>query len=166
VKIRVSSSSGREQVLHFFGPGDSFGEAAVLGENPFPADAVALTDGRAVLIPAEPLLRELAADPAFARAVMRSMAQRLVEFTGIIENLSIREVKARLACYLMQQQLGGGGGSLELPVGKGELARLLGTTAESLSRALRELSERGAIRVAGRTITLLDAAVLLEISEA
>jgi CRP/FNR family transcriptional regulator len=165
VKIRVSSSSGREQVLHFFGAGDSFGEAAVLGAGAYPGDAVALTAGRLAFIPAEPFLRELGADPDFARAIMRSMAQRLVEFARIIENLATREVKARLACYLMQQQLDGFDESLELPVGKGELARLLGTTAESLSRALRELSDQGAIRVEGKRITLLEPGILLELSE-
>ena len=90
-----------------------------------------------------------------------SMARRLNEFAHIIENLSTREVKARLACYLLREERRAGAeGEVMLSVGKGDLARLLGTTAESLSRALRTLAEAGAIRVDGKRIALVDTAAL------
>jgi CRP-like cAMP-binding protein len=72
----------------------------------------------------------------------------------------MREVKARLACFLLRE--GGAQRGLTLPMGKGELALLLGTTAESLSRSLRALSEQGAIAVKGKRITLLDPDALLD----
>ncbi len=163
VKIRVSSGSGKEQVLHFYGPGESFGEAAMLGGKCYPVDVVTLERTRLAFVPASPFEQELVGDPAFGRQVMRSMAQRLTEFTHIIEDLSIREVKARLACYLLRES--GHSGELDLPVSKGELAHLLGTTAESLSRSLRTLSDQGAIAVEGRRISLLNADALMNLAD-
>jgi len=163
VKIRVSSGSGKEQVLHFYGPGGSFGEAAMLGGNGFPVDVVALERSRLAFVPARIFDQEMDGDPTFSRQILSSMARRLTEFAHIIEDLSIREVKARLACYLLRQSCDQG--QLELPVGKGELAHLLGTTAESLSRSLRTLSDQGAIKVDGRRIALLNPDALMDLAE-
>ena len=166
VKVRVISESGKEQVLHFYEAGSSFGEAAVLGQGNFPADAHVMEETRVARVPAEPFLAEIRQDPDFALQVMRSMSLRLVEFAQIIESLSIHEVKGRLANYLHQAQVAGGNGeTFELPVSKGELSRLLGTTAESLSRTLRKLSEEGVISVKGRRITILLADQLQQLSE-
>jgi len=162
VKIQISGGSGKEQVLHFFRGGDSFGEAAMLGGGNFHAEAVAMERTRVAFVPVAVFERELRERPEFARQVMGSMAKRLLEFSHIIEDLSMREVKARLACYLLRE--GSAQQGLTLPVGKGELALLLGTTAESLSRALRSLSERGAIAVEGKRIQLLDADALLDLA--
>lgn len=163
VKIRVSSGSGKEQVLHFYGPGGSFGEAAMLGGNGFPVDVVALERTRLAFVPARVFEQEMDGDPEFVRQILGSMARRLTEFAHIIEDLSIREVKARLACYLLRQSCENG--ELELAVGKGELAHLLGTTPESLSRSLRTLSDQGAIEVDGRSITLLNPDALMDLAE-
>ncbi len=163
VKIRVSSGSGKEQVLHFYGPGDSFGEAAMLSGNGYPVDVVTLERTRLAFVPARPFEQELVGDPEFGRMVMRSMAKRLAEFTHIIEDLSTREVKARLACYLLRERARDN--ELDLPVSKGELAHLLGTTAESLSRSLRSLSDQGAIAVDGRHISLLNADALMDLAD-
>ncbi len=165
VKVRVCSESGKEQVLHFYQQGNSFGEAAVLGQGAFPADAQVMEETRIARVPAEPFLEEIRKDPNFALQVMRSMSLRLIEFAHSIEGLSIHEVKNRLASYLCEAQASGNGDSFELPVGKGELSRLLGTTAESLSRTLRRLSEEGLISVKGKRITVLDADGLRELGE-
>lgn len=163
VKIRVCSGSGKEQVLHFYGSGESFGEAAMLGGNVFPVDVVTLERTRLAFVPSRSFERELGESPEFGRQVMGSMARRLAEFTQIIEDLSIREVKARLACYLLRQCADSG--EVNLPVSKTELAHLLGTTAESLSRSLRTLSDQGAIAVDGRQINLLDADALMDLAD-
>jgi CRP/FNR family transcriptional regulator len=154
VKVQVSGEDGKAQVLHFFGPGDSFGEAAMLEGGAYLAEAVAMERCRLLFVPAEAFLRELGERPQFAVEVIRSMARRLTHFAHIIEDLSLREVRARLACYLLRQ--GEGRADFTLPVGKGELAQLLGTTPESFSRALGALRDAGAIGVEGRRIRVLD----------
>ncbi|MDP6419003.1 MAG: Crp/Fnr family transcriptional regulator [Candidatus Krumholzibacteria bacterium] len=165
VKVSVSGSSGREQVLHFIRKGESFGEAAALGHRQWPVNAVAMEDCRLIHVPAAPFLRLLCENPTFSRQVLFSMARKLIEFRRIIEDLSIREVRARLALWLLRErERHGDSDEIELPVGKGELARLLGTTAESLSRSLRILSEQGLIQVDGKRIRVLDESGLRELA--
>ena len=85
------------------------------------------------------------------------LSKRLREFTVQIENLSLKEVPGRLAShliYLSHDQHNET--SVRLPFSKGELASLLGTIPETLSRILNKMNSLGLIEVNGREITLLD----------
>ena len=85
------------------------------------------------------------------------LSRRLRQFATQIENLSLKEVPARLAGYLLytaEEQ--GNNDALRLPVSKGQLASLLGTIPETLSRIFARMSEDGLIRVEGRSITIID----------
>ena len=82
---------------------------------------------------------------------------RLRQFATQIENLSLKEVPTRLANYLIyeaeEQQ---DADTIQLSVSKGQLASLLGTIPETLSRIFAKMTDEGLIRVDGRTITILD----------
>ena len=85
------------------------------------------------------------------------LSRRLRQFATQIENLSLREVPARLADYLLyiaKEQ--NNDGAVKLPVSKGQLASLLGTIPETLSRIFARMSDEGLIKVEGRSITILD----------
>jgi CRP/FNR family transcriptional regulator len=85
------------------------------------------------------------------------LSMRLRRFTSQIENLSLKEVPARLAgylLYLLEEQ--GQQDSVELEISKGQLASLLGTIPETLSRIFAKMSEEGLIEVVGRRINILD----------
>ena len=85
------------------------------------------------------------------------LSRRLRQFATQIENLSLKEGPARLAGYLLytaEEQ--GSSDSVSLPVSKGQLASLLGTIPETLSRIFARMSEDGLIRVEGRSITIID----------
>jgi CRP-like cAMP-binding protein len=85
------------------------------------------------------------------------LSQRLRRFTYLIEDLSLKEVPGRLAAYLIY--LGERSESrqaLELEITKAQLASLLGTIPETLSRILAKLVQQGIISVEGRKIRVLD----------
>ena len=89
------------------------------------------------------------------------LSERLRRFTVQIENLSLKEVPSRLAgylLYLLEEQ--GGQDSVELEISKGQLASLLGTIPETLSRIFSKMTEEGLIEVEGRRITIKDAEAL------
>ncbi|MEK7826306.1 MAG: helix-turn-helix domain-containing protein, partial [Thermodesulfobacteriota bacterium] len=77
-------------------------------------------------------------------------------FAGLIEDLSLKEVPGRLAKYLLY--LGGrdGNGTVALDVSKGQLAALMGTIPETLSRVLANVTRQGLIRARGAQIRILD----------
>jgi CRP/FNR family transcriptional regulator len=85
------------------------------------------------------------------------MSKKLRQFAAQIENLSLKEIPARLASYLIylaEEQ--DSGDAVTLNVSKGQLASLLGTIPETLSRIFAKLSGQNLILVEGPKITLLD----------
>ena len=94
------------------------------------------------------------------------LSMRLRQFTVQVENLSLKEVPARLAAYLIvlsEEQ--NSRVRVNLPISKGQLASLLGTIPETLSRIFAKMSAQDLITVQGRQIRLLDRPGLAEVSE-
>lgn len=163
VKIFKTSFDGREQILHIFGPGEPFGEVPVFHGNPFPANAEALSDCEVLFFPRAEFVGLLTAHPSLALNMLAVLALRLRRFATQVENLSLKEVPGRLAAYLqylMEEQQRQDRVVLDIP--KGQLASLLGTSSETLSRIFSKMSEEGLIRVEGKTIFILDGERLRE----
>jgi CRP/FNR family transcriptional regulator len=156
VKIYKMSMEGKEQTLHIFGPGEPFAEAAVFTGKSYPAYADALQDSRVFFIPRESFVTLIRENPALAMNMLGALSIRLKKFAGMIEALSLKEVPGRLASHLLL--LGGqqGGDEFSLNIGKAQLASILGTIPETLSRIFKKLSEGGYIEVQGARIRILD----------
>lgn len=157
VKIYKLSPAGKEHILHIFGPGEPFGEVPVFHGMPFPASAEALSTTETLFFPRDLFVELVTGSPALALGMLAILSMRLRKFATQIENLSLKEVPARLAGYLLylsEEQLGST--TVELDISKGQLASLLGTIPETLSRIFAKMSEKGLIEVAGRQIILLD----------
>lgn len=163
VKIFKTSFDGKEQILHIFGPGEPFGEVPVFHGNPFPANAMALSDCETLFFPRTEFVGLITAHPSLALNMLAVLALRLRRFATQVENLSLKEVPGRLAShlrYLMEEQQRQDQVVLDIP--KGQLASLLGTSSETLSRIFNRMSEEGLIRVEGKTIVILDSERLKE----
>lgn len=166
VKIFKVSPDGKEQIMHFFSAGQPIGEVPVFAGERFPANAMALDDTRALFIPRQAFLKLIERNPAIALKMLAELSIRLRQFTLQVENLSLKEIPARLATYLLYlagEQ--GGRDVVTLGISKGQLASLLGTIPETLSRIFAKLSAQSMIAVEGRTIRLLDPEGLRELAE-
>ena len=157
VKIFKMSFQGKEQILHIFGEGEPFGEVAVFHGRPFPANAETLAKSRLLYFPRRAFVELITRNPSVALNLLAVLSLRLRRFASQIENLSLKEVPARLASYLLylaeEQKTAD---RVELEISKGQLASLLGTIPETLSRIFAKMSEEGLIEVQGRTIFLKD----------
>ena len=166
VKIFKLSPEGKEQILHIFGSGDPVGEVAVFAGRSFPANAEAITATRVLFFPRAAFLELISANPSLAMKMLAVLSMRLRQFTIQVENLSLKEVPGRLASYLIvlseEQQ---NEEEVALPISKGQLASLLGTIPETLSRIFAKMSTQGLITVQGRRIRLLDLPGLVDVSE-
>lgn len=165
VKIYQLSARGDEQILHLYGPGNTFGEAAMWAQDTYPADAAALEDSDLLVITRVQLREITARRPEFALAMLAGMSHKLREFSRLIEQLSLKEVPARLASVLLALSREAHSPVIHLTQSKRELAAQIGTIAETLSRAFAKLKKAGLIAVDGRKITLLDPESLTELSE-
>ena len=165
VKISKVSADGKEQILHLFGPGECFGEVSVFTGQGFPADAAAALPATVLFFPRAAFSGLIRSDPALALNMLAQLSQRLRQFAGLIEDLSLKEVPGRLAKYLLYLSGQSGGGAMALDVSKGQLASLLGTIPETLSRILAKMNRQGLIRSRGAQIAILDPQGMAEIAE-
>lgn len=158
VKVFKLSFEGKEQILHIFGPGEPIGEVAVFAGKRFPAHAEALEESRVFFFPRASFMDLIRKDPSLAMNMLAVLSRRLRQFTNLVEDLSLKEVPGRLAAYLLYlSQRKDGTSDLRLDIPKGQLASLLGTIPETLSRILTRMAKEGFIRSEGpRLIRILD----------
>ena len=157
IKVFKMNPMGKEHILHIFGPGEPVGEVPVFSKQPFPANAEALVKSSTLFFPRKDFVALIENNPSIALNMLAVLSRRLRQFATQIENLSLKEVPARLAGYLLyiaEEQKNEG--VVQLPVSKGQLASLLGTIPETLSRIFARMSDEGLIQVEGRSITILD----------
>jgi len=166
VKIFKASIDGKEQILHIYGPGNPFGEVPVFSGKKFPANAQAILKSHLFFFPKIAFVKLITENPSLAMNMLAVLSMRLREFTVQIENLSLKEVPGRLASYLIyladEQK---SGTNIFLPISKGQLASLLGTIPETLSRIFAKMSSRNLIEITGREIRLLDRSSLEDLAE-
>jgi len=157
IKVFKMNPMGKEHILHIFGPGEPVGEVPVFSKQPFPANAEALVKSSTLFFPRKDFVALIENNPSIALNMLAVLSRRLRQFATQIENLSLKEVPARLAGYLLyiaKEQKNEG--VVQLPVSKGQLASLVGTIPETLSRIFARMSDEGLIQVEGRSITILD----------
>jgi CRP/FNR family transcriptional regulator len=147
------------------GAGETFGEAAVFAETPYPATAVSLEDCQTLFFARKAFLGHLAASPALARNMLATLSRLMFHLTRQLEDLSLKEVSARLASYILERcrETHGSiaaGLAFELPTTKTHLAAYLGTISETLSRTLARFKSLGLIEVDKGKITVIDPAYL------
>ena len=157
VKIYKVSPEGKEQILHIPGPGETFAEVAVFAGTRFPATAMTLEKSRILFCPKESFVTLIRDNPALAMNLLASLSMRLRRFASMVENLSLKEVPGRLAAYiLVLSERQNNRNKVTLDITKVQLAGLLGTIPETLSRILTRMGGNGLIEVNGPAIAILD----------
>ena len=166
IKIFKISGDGKEQILHIFGPGEPFGEAPVFEGKRFPAHAMALEDSQALYFPRVAFVDLVKRNPSLALSMLAVLSRRLRRFAALVEDLSLKEVPTRLAAHLVYlSENSQGEGELSLDISKNQLAGLLGTIPETLSRILTKMAKKGLIQIHGPKIKIMDKAGLDELAQ-
>jgi CRP/FNR family transcriptional regulator len=150
---RSSPVPGAHPTLAVILPVSSFAEAALFGDEAFPATATALKPSRVHLFPRTPFLARMREDPDLALAIIHAQAVWLRKLTLKVEQLAASDSFERLTLWLKEQLPPAG--PFALPMTKKALAAQLGMTPETLSRGLRTLQNEGLVSVEGRTLKRL-----------
>jgi len=156
VRVFKVDDQGRELEVARLGPGDFVGEAVALISGNFPFYGQAVRDSEAYYFERREIFRALAADPALGRFFIDLLARKCVALSDRIESLGLKTVRQRLIRHLLKNCPGAGRCVVDLRMKKSELARLLGTISETLSRTLRRMQADGLIVVRGPAIHIKD----------
>lgn len=163
VGLQARDETEAETVVEIFGVGELFLVPAALLGLPYLASGVALTDVRVLMIPADVFREGMTQDPALARATTELLARHWRLMVDQVVDLKLRPAERRLARFLGRRvPEEAGAGQADLPEARVAIARRLGMTPETLSRALASLEEKGMIRQSGRNVSVLDRARLMQ----
>lgn len=159
IQLSFPSEEGAERVLEVIKPGESFGEAMMFLDKPYPVSAHATRDCALLDVPGETILELLEKDSRLARKMLAGISMRLHELVGNLESCSMRSSTQRVACMLQHQAPDKSLNQyeVELRAAKQTVASQLNLTPETFSRVLHVLSDAGLIEVSGRVIKVLDA---------
>lgn len=157
VKIYKVSPEGKEHTLHIHGHGDLVAEAAIFDSMLYPASCMALEDSTLIRISREGFLNLIKRHPELSLKMMSSYSKRLRQFVSKIEELSLKDIKSRLAGYLLENSTVESGRTVcRLKYSKKELSSLIGTIPETLSRSFAFLKQKGLIVEKDKLIIIPD----------
>lgn len=168
IGIYFLTPEGREQMFSVFRAPESFGEAALVALETYPANAVALEYSRVILVQKAHFRELIARKPQLALQMLASMSMHLKELLRLLQNSRGRQIESQLAEWLMQQSPAAAAGCpavFRLPVAKKVLAGQLGVTSETLSRTFARFRDEKVIRVVGPQIFVLDGSKLRAYAE-
>jgi len=160
VKLFRATEDGKEAVIRLLDSGEYFAEILLQLKQRYPVSAIALEESELLAIDAHKILSHIERNPAAAMQFIGALSQRIKYLLGMVEQLTLSDIRQRFVNYLMTLSEKQGSSQVRLPAAKGEVALLLGTTAETFSRLLSKLASEGSIRIDGRDIHIEDADAL------
>jgi CRP/FNR family transcriptional regulator len=159
-RVTREHSDGRAITLASLGPGDIFGELAMLDGEVRSASVEALSDGELLALPAGEVRALLARHPEITVKLIAALVRRLRTANERISRQSFQTVPSRVAGVLSQlvseeSPREGEGGELTIRMNQADLAQLAGTSRESVSRFLADLERAGVVRPSRGRVTVL-----------
>jgi len=153
VKVLKHSSSGKEFIITFFGPGEMFGEVAVFEDKPYPASAQAVIETKVIGVKKDDFLPFLANRPQVALKIISVLGGRLRDAQSRLRDIAGERVEQRLASVLLMLSVKLGP---TLPFTRQEIADMVGTTIETAIRVMSTLKDRKIIRSVRGKVIILD----------
>jgi len=167
VKVYRSYSDGREHILSILGAGDVFAEATLFAGTSYPASASAYEDCTIGMIRNSDMENMIVDTPTLALALIKIMSQKLIFSQQKIRDLTFSDVFARTAAELLKlsEQYGkdeNGEVKITVEFSRQQLAELVGTTRETISRVISKFKKEKSIREDNNNIIITDIKKLME----
>ncbi|MEO1483398.1 MAG: Crp/Fnr family transcriptional regulator [Myxococcota bacterium] len=159
VKVVLYGETGREMILSIFRAGDVVGEMSLLDGQPRSANVIAVEESRLLSLSRRDFVELLKTEPAIALNVLEEMSIRLRRADDIIGNLALLDVYGRVARVLVDMAERDGedtdeGIMIKERPTQQDLASMIGTSRETVSRVLSEFQRRGFLSMQGKKILL------------
>jgi CRP/FNR family transcriptional regulator len=170
IKLYKVSADGKEYILRVVRNGQTFAEAAAFSGLTYPVFAEAMSPCRLVYFDVNDFRDLIQRSPQLALNMIATMAALLQSLNRKIEDLSLREVAARLSRHLLARARDeldevADGVSFQLETTKSALAARLGTISETLSRTFKKLQQHGLVAMERDRVTLLNCRQLQQVAD-
>lgn len=149
IKVSISDDEGKEVILSMLGPGEFFGEMALIDDHPRSANIETMETTECLVVSKDDFKRFLAANFDMALSFMKELVKRLRAADKKIESLALMDVYGRVARALldMAEEAPDGRLLIRRKLTKQDIARMIGASREMVSRVMKDLEERGFIEV-------------------
>jgi CRP/FNR family transcriptional regulator, cyclic AMP receptor protein len=168
VKMSISSPDGRNAILNIVGPGETFGEIALLDGQARSTDAIANSNCELFVIDRRELIPFVKAQPALAMKFIELLCERLRSTSDQVEQIILQNLPGRLASALLRlsekrtTELQG----RTIAITQQEISEMVGMTRESINKQLRAWASRDWVRLEHGAIVVLNAEMLRDMAEA
>jgi CRP/FNR family transcriptional regulator, cyclic AMP receptor protein len=160
LRVTREHPDGRAIALATLGPGDIFGELAMLDGEARSASVETLTDAELLALPAADVRRLLADHPEISVKLIAALTRRLRETNERVARQSFQTVPSRVAGVLTQliaeESAPAGRHGITIRMTQADLAQLAGTSRESVSRFLATLERAGVVQVGRGRVTVIE----------
>jgi CRP/FNR family transcriptional regulator len=161
VDVYLTGASGRELLLYAVEPGQSCVQSTLglMGGDDYSGEAITRAASELVLVPRDTFLRLMDLSDAFRHFVFAAFAQRLQSMMHLLDRVAFQRIETRLAQCLLDRATGD-----TLHATHAEIAVMIGSAREVVSRRLDALARRGIVTIERGTVRLIDRATLSEIA--
>jgi len=157
VKVFIGDEDGREIILKILGPGDFFGEMAMIDKQPRSASVNTSEASTFLVLTHAAFEKCVEQSPRIANMVMRILAQRVREADRKIGTLALMDVYGRVASTLLELSVYTNGKLMVAEkLSQQDLANMVGASREMVNRILKDLSDRGFISIESKSITIIN----------
>ena len=156
VKIVKTTEAGKELITGFYGPGEFFGYLALLGHTRHTDSAVAVDDSELVYIPQDDFSLLLLRNPAVGQQFIHLLAGRVREREQQLLTMAYSSIRRRVADALLRlYEPTAGDQQASIQLSRDDMAAMIGTAPESLTRTLSEFNHSGLIELTPKNIRVL-----------
>lgn len=165
------SPEGREVTFGLLGSGNIFGELALISHTPQSSFAEVMDEADISLFPRAVFEEMLRRRPDVAYNLMMRISERLHQAEDLIEDLVNRDVTSRVARTLLQlvDRFGrprqGGDMMIDLRLPYQEIANMVGSTRETVTRAISQMQQNQWVRLESGRLHVMDREALVLLSE-
>lgn len=161
IKISKLSIDGRELILNIYGIGDVFAEVTLFNDVNYPATAEAIEDATVWMILNEKMEEKVRKNSELGLEYIKILSKRLFDSQEKLKHMALNDTHVRTAQVLIKlaQEHGkekNGIIEFQIPISRQELANIIGTARETVSRALSQLKKDNVIEIKGKSISIKD----------
>src|SRR5215212_6802587 len=156
VKVVLVGEDGREVILGVLSVGDHFGELSLIDDRPRSAHVIAMEESHLLVLHREDFRRRVESSPAVAWSLLTELSRRLRRADEKIGGLVLLDVPGRIARLLLDLAEETGSNTIEKPLTHQTIAQMIGTSRETVSRAMKDFQDANWVSVVRRKISLTD----------
>ncbi|MBN2695129.1 Crp/Fnr family transcriptional regulator [bacterium] len=166
VKVSIFNDTGREVILDMLRKGDFFGEMALIDDMPRSASVITTTNVETLMVKREEFQSHLVKFPTIALNILKVMVKRLRKADDIINSLSVYDVAGRISRFITKVYVDSGvplidNAEVLFDFTHKDIASHIGSTRESVTRALSKMVETGLINITNKKLSVSDSERLM-----